>query len=438
MAHFSVVVTDEQQRQHVIETECRASQDTTPFAHYRDATVRLPVIRVPIGLPIYRMANIRTRTRQKEFARANGRPPNWFAANQETTAAQKQQHEFLTTLSKKGQGITVTPVYEVLKTEAQHEDLLVTRNGVVVNGNRRLSAMRELFGEDPGTYGRFSHVNVLVLPLEAQERDLQSIEMRLQMRPETKLPYEWVDEAMGVRDLRDGGRLPAEIAALMGLSDEAEIDQIISRLNEGELYLSEYLKRPEEYHLLYESEQMFLNWERALREPLKNQSNAVREGARAIAHVLTSQSRNLEERVHTFRDAFGKDAPEVLSRLSKSYEAELDHGPPAGQPDDIFGEVAEADSSISRVKDLLRDSDRAAEMAQQIKEIQQTIMDERAEEKRGQEALNASRKARTTLANIDLGRADTGTLPDIEANLNEVIGLAQRLLNEARQRREPA
>jgi hypothetical protein len=433
MALYRIQVTDEQQRRHVIDAECDGAQYTSGFWHYRDTFHRLPTVRIPIGLPVYRMANIRTKTRQLDHIRRHGLQPGWFRANEQNVSAQQQQHEFLTELSKEGRGTTITPVFTVLQQEGQTEEILITRNGVVVNGNRRLAAMRELYTDDARANAGLSHVNAMVLPAEAQEIDLQRIELRLQMRRETKLPYEWVDEALGVREMKNGGASNQEIAQLMQLRIDTEVDQIITKLNEAELYLA-YLDRPLEYALVYDSQQMFINWERALREPLRNQPNAVREGARAIAHVLTQQSRNLGERVHNYREAFGRDAGEVLTRLGTVYAQELAAPEQPNAPDDIFGEVAEPPVPAERVLPLLTNPQGAEELAQHITDIHESIVDEREDQRRGQGALLAMQKARRALNNVDLGRADPATFADIRAIAQEILGRAQHIITDTDQR----
>ena len=93
-----------------------------------------------------------------------------------------------------------------LETEEQREPLLITMNGVVVNGNRRLAAMRELFTERPGEFKHFSHVDCAVLPASITPHEMRETEVRLQMRPETKLPYGWIDGSIAIQEMIDSGQ----------------------------------------------------------------------------------------------------------------------------------------------------------------------------------------------------------------------------------------
>ena len=95
MAKYRVQVMDEQERRHIVDTECATPEYETGFPHYRDSPRRLPVVRISIDVPIYRMVNIRTRTRQIKHVRNNQLDVDWFRVNQENNAAQQQQHELL-------------------------------------------------------------------------------------------------------------------------------------------------------------------------------------------------------------------------------------------------------------------------------------------------------------------------------------------------------
>src|SRR5262245_4372980 len=115
MAIYRVQIMDEQQRRHVLDTECATPAYTPAFHHYRDSVQYLPAVRIPVDLPVYRMANIRTRTRQIDHVRKNQLEPDWFRVNQENNTAQQQQHELLLELSKTGRGTSITPVYQVIE-----------------------------------------------------------------------------------------------------------------------------------------------------------------------------------------------------------------------------------------------------------------------------------------------------------------------------------
>ena len=183
------------ERTELIQTGANASSENYTFFEYQNKRTDLPVVRLDITTPIYRMANYRTRTAQLKYMHNHRKPADFFQSGQENESAQQAQHEILVVFAKQGRATSIYPIMSELETEEQREPLLITTGGLVVNGNRRLAAMRELFAERPSEFRHFSHVDCAVLPENVTPEEMREIEVRLQMRPETKLPYEWIVES---------------------------------------------------------------------------------------------------------------------------------------------------------------------------------------------------------------------------------------------------
>src|SRR6185312_4803295 len=113
---------------------------------------------------------------------------DFFTAGQENQDPQQAQHGLLDRFSKEGT-TSIMPIAKVLEEGRQTLPILISSAGVVVNGNRRLAAMRELYATGEPAYQSFSHVNCMVLPASISEKEIKELEVRLQMQPETKLPY---------------------------------------------------------------------------------------------------------------------------------------------------------------------------------------------------------------------------------------------------------
>jgi hypothetical protein len=60
----------------------------------------------------------------------------------------------------------------------------------------------------------FAHVECAVLP-PLSEEEVDDVEIRLQMRPETKLPYGWIDESLKIQKQMNANRKEDEIARLI-------------------------------------------------------------------------------------------------------------------------------------------------------------------------------------------------------------------------------
>ena len=195
MGLYTVNVEDIVTRENTIAHKIQNPIRREPFYQAGPETLDLPVIQLDINLPVYRMANWRTRTRQLEHVHRQGLAADYFQSGEEDVVPQRAQHELLIEFAKRGRGESIIPILTKLKADRkQMETLLVTSTGVVVNGNRRLAAMRELFAEDPAGYP-FQSIQVAVLPASITAPELKKIEFQqcqLQcFHLESGLPRNW-------------------------------------------------------------------------------------------------------------------------------------------------------------------------------------------------------------------------------------------------------
>src|SRR5690606_14508131 len=95
-----------------------ASED---FYDFRGTKTALPVVRVPLELPIYRMANFCTFSAQAEHIAREGKQTDYFLHGQENESVQQLQHEIVAKLAAKGKTTSVIPVTQVLEREGQRE-----------------------------------------------------------------------------------------------------------------------------------------------------------------------------------------------------------------------------------------------------------------------------------------------------------------------------
>jgi hypothetical protein len=204
-------------------------------------------------------------------------------------SAQRVQHEILIEFANRGRGESVIPIMQKLRQDRrQMESLLVTSTGVVVNGNRRLAAMRELFADEPGSYP-FQLVEVAVLPKSVTPPDLKKIEFQLQMQQETKLPYDWAIQCLSVRELAESGVSQEEIQHMMRLTRVEDIQAMINRLNEAEMYLSDYLQTPEDPTKTAQADHPRLRKGRRSRIPASRQAEDTAIGNLVLEESATSK-----------------------------------------------------------------------------------------------------------------------------------------------------
>ena len=395
------------------------------FYEFRNRKDSLPIIRIDINIPIYRMESFRTFTDQNEYIAEHDLDPDYFIAGQEIESCQQVQHEILEALSRKGKADSVIPVIEVLEKEKQREPILISSSGVVVNGNRRLAAMRALLQEDSTAYAEFSHVDCMVLPSDATKEEILEIEAGLQAKPETKLEYDWIGEAQLIRKLQTMGRKPEQIAQKLNRK-RPEIENTLQALMEAELYLKEWVGAPKAYtRIKDDAEQLFKD----LPKRLERKDQNLQDASRAMAWTLFENGDKLNGRLYNYNSAFGKHASDILSRvtdvLKLDYETENDDS------DDVFDidvDAGEPSNNYDALISALKDGDEEA-IGALIDACDGAIEKEKGL-KSGEAALKAATAAHSKLAGVDLTTARPETHKGIRKQLNSIIALSNSLLSK--------
>jgi hypothetical protein len=421
---YKIVLKDRAQREVQIAAGVAASTKTEEFFDYKDSRTELPVIHVPIDLPVYRMENFRTFSEQAEYLVREKKDKAFFRVGQENESAQQVQHEILAKLAEKGKADSVMPVATALRHEGQRERILITSSGVVVNGNRRLAGMRELYESDKATFHHFSHVWCMVLPADATPADILQIEGVLQGRPETKLDYDWIGDAELVKAIYELHKGDVDQAARTLSRKPSEVKTTLQALAEAEVYLRDWAKAEGEYSRVAESgEQLFKD----LPGLLANKPQDLQEASRAIAWTLFENGGKLEGRLYSYNVAIGKRAQDVLVRLSE------DLGIPIGSGDNLDDELdfdlkdeAEVGGFVPLVA-ALKEGERKAEAVEALIEICTSVLESEKDKKSENAALKAVTAAHSKLVEVDLSRAGASTYDAIERQLSGVIRRAAEL-----------
>ena len=336
---YQITIVSRAEREARIKKGLLAPVGSCDFHDFRNASMKLPEIMLPTDVPIYRMENFRTFTDQREHILKEKLQPNYFATGQEVESVQQVQHSLLAALARRGVADSVVPVIDVLKREKQREPLLITSSGVVVNGNRRLAAMRELLPDEPS----FSHVRCAVLPEDATANDILDIEAALQAKPETKLDYDWIGDAQLISRLVAVHKNTADVARRLDRG-EKEIKNAMQALAEADLYLKEWAQVEGAYSRVREdAEQLFKD----LPKQLEGKDPALQKASRAIAWTLFDNRDKLPGRVYNFNPAFGKLAAEVLDKVADDLGVATETNAAEGDDGGFAVDVGEDDGAIS-------------------------------------------------------------------------------------------
>lgn len=190
-------------RIHEISEAVRNSQAGEKYQiDYRGRYRPLPVIEVPIEMLVYRTENIRTKSLQKQWlAQHRDLPRDLFVRDPFSIEAQENQHQVLKLLVDKENLLKTFRDNDKLQ---QTEPLICSNDGIVVNGNRRLCAWRELYYNNRIKYAHFQTVRVAVLP-DNDSQGMFDLEVALQIRSDMKAEYVWHAIAAYYREQFDDG-----------------------------------------------------------------------------------------------------------------------------------------------------------------------------------------------------------------------------------------
>ena len=202
-----------------------------------------------------------------------------------------------------------------LKEHGQTEPGIITRDGVLINGNTRCAALRDLSEE---------HIRVGVLPSDAGLDDLQSIELSLQLRRDLKRDYSFMNFLLAIDERRIAGRPAAEIQRdfrirpstyeravwIFSFVQEA-IERSAVEINDGRKISLRLIDFESDQGKLEELYRVYAS--RRTKNP--DEAEAVRE-QRLMALVLDKSKTDLRLIDHDFSDLYLKD---IVPQESERY-----------------------------------------------------------------------------------------------------------------------
>lgn len=432
---YAVTIKDRADRISFISQEKKKSENRTEI-NYRGEQESLPVVRLPINVPIYRMLNGRTSVEQSQYIEEKGAKEDFFEHGQENITAQKAQHSILVRVARDPKGNIYA---EMAKVGRQDQPLLITSDGVVLNGNRRLAAMRDLYSDDSKNYPGYAYVNAAVLPPEAREEDLELIEAELQERPETKLDYGWIERRLKLRYRMHVLKIDrTKLKDAYRFRREEDMNAELQQLTLAEEYLDKVLRRPRAYKDVAKAEQIF----KELQKALKGKSGEEAEVRRKIGFLLIKEAAELGDRAYKYNPIFGSDFSRVIERFIR--EENLNSAPatsPAAAPptggqiknddDDPLAGLEDAESAeLGAVKKIIDDPTRSKEVAKKLKKIFESVTDERKDDDAKLRALRHAEEALRLVTDVDIPSADPSTLPQLKGQLQAIHRVATNLLAE--------
>lgn len=426
-------VTPRNERAARIEHELQSARETATVP-FRGAMARVEIVRLPISLPIYRVHNGRTRVEQLMYAERSGLPNDFFTDSEEDSAVQQAQHHILLQMSKDAKA----DIYnEMARVGEQRGSLIATRSGVIVNGNRRLAAMRDLYARLSDQYSKFEYVDVAILPAEANERDIEDIETELQEVPETKLDYGWVERRLKMRyQMEELGVERSQLRSKYRLRSDEDVTKELAQLALAEEYLNYVGKPSHHYWEVAQSEEIFKRLQAALSKYADSDADVRR--LIGFALIRSSAERAIRDRVYRFHTIFGDDFEKVVDRYVEDFVDTADAGQtpaerPAGTPatdDPLSGFMPVEDTRLESLRDDLLSPDRATGVAKELVDVYKALLAEEEEDDVRRAALTNASTANRLLQEISIDSSDPTTFGAVRSQLQSAIQAANKILEQ--------
>ena len=228
--------------------------------------------------------------------------------------------------------------YDDIKVRGQWNCGVITEDGYVIDGNRRLSIISKLCDDTGLENWKFIDVARLDEPISAE--DLWALEAGIQLGKDEIVRYGPINELLKLREgVKAGLSLKAIVKTLYGYEDEEEIQEKLNRLDLIEQYLK-FMGIPEKYSHVKNRVEHFINLQNIIREckdrdydpelivQIKNVTfQLIKEG---IPHLELRKIRQMVE----------KDLPDAISEI-KIAASELKPIKPTDKQDELITKETE-------------------------------------------------------------------------------------------------
>ncbi|MFB6710829.1 transcriptional regulator [Streptomyces sp. NPDC056358] len=173
----------------------------TLTVEFRGQPRHIEVIDMPVNQLFYNPGTHRIRA-QRSYDPAKDRALEEDAWSYES---QEYLHYLLTALpaDPNKRDPAFNDLMESLGEHKQNEPGLITRDGILVNGNTRRAALAEL---------GVSSIRVGVLPASCTWVDIHAVELSLQLRPDERRPYSYINHLLALDEQMKLGRPLSDIA----------------------------------------------------------------------------------------------------------------------------------------------------------------------------------------------------------------------------------
>ncbi len=388
-----------------------------PIKNWRGKTLYRKILQIDSEYLMFRIENSRTEIQQLTHIRKNSLPKDFFS-DPESPMVQQAQEDILTEMVRsKGKDLL-----DDLKTRKQEDACIITFDGYIVNGNRRIAGLKFLGDR---------YIDCVVLPEDATPKDIYMLEQQLQIAQDFREEYHWINELRNVRKGKEDTRLELtekELATNLRL-ELKDIKALLRTLDLIDGFLI-WKKLPGEYDYdkLDDVEEIFRQLEKATKKYAKDFIK--REALQNLVFNLI-EHRPPTGRLYNHVMDLIRNFDQVSERMQQSATDEnntKEETPKTNSDEDgLLDELMPENSEEN--KPLFDDSESASETSENLVEVIADVKAENKEKKDAEAVYESVSSALRELQGLTIDN-DTVKLGSIKNKLVQIISSSQRLLDE--------
>lgn len=215
---------------------------------------RFEVYKIPVKFLIYNHLNDRFASKSKEYFHKNG------------VELSNGNNDSLELIEKfiwdSNVGSNQATMKDIVK-KGQEKFGVITRDGRIIDGNRRATIIRKIFYSDEKKFPhvnkeRFRYFEAVVLPDDIDDEEMMILETQIQMGEDDKVEYNAIEKYLKIDKLYDNGLDYAEISNMISSMKTAkDVEKKHQTYKIMEEYL-DYIEAPYSFSLISKFEDHFL------------------------------------------------------------------------------------------------------------------------------------------------------------------------------------
>lgn len=423
---FKVEVEDISKRKRIIKENLKHRPEYKGPFQVKGKFKNYPVVKLDIRIPVYHLNNGRTREKQRSYIIKNNKNEKFFENGQENNNQQRIQHQILFELSQE----STANIYNELKKSINFREdapLLADSNGMLINGNRRLAAIRELYQSNADKYKNFRTVPCAIIEENLSDIDIKEIENNIQVKRELKADYSWISLCLEIKDERKRlNRSFKEIGASMDFPED-KVERYFNLTSLIDKCLEEDHKSKGNYELIKDQKQLWQNTiERASK---KGTTKGERDLIYKIGRMISVNSGEFGDRDYAIASALQKKANlyPVMEFFKSRYKSIKSNRVVRGANDPLRGldrvsPKAEVDPiEVDQIP--VKSGDKQIQILQDAEETLVQKSDDSA-------SLKYSRDALKKIISMNSMKFPDKFKTEIRQNLNELARKSTRLIKD--------